>query len=219
MKERRNIFITGGTGYIGRALIPRLTQRNHHVTVLVRKDSARKLPPLCTSVIGNPLDLVTFIDAVPPADTFIQLVGVAHPSPSKAGEFRSIDLISLKASVTAAVAADVRHFVYISVAHSSPVMQSYIDVRKECEQIIRESKLNATILRPWYVLGEGHRWPYLFVPFYWMLERIPSTRAAAQRLGLVTIHQFIETLLHSIEHPSSGIRIIEIPEIKQTRVS
>jgi len=45
-------------------------------------------------------------------------------------------------------------------------MKAYIAVREECEEIIQESGLNATILRPWYVLGPGHRWPYMLLPMY-----------------------------------------------------
>src|ERR1051325_6815115 len=33
---------------------------------------------------GNALDKNTFADGIKPADTFVQLVGAAHPSPAKA---------------------------------------------------------------------------------------------------------------------------------------
>ena len=59
----------------------------------------------------------------------MQLVGVSHPSPSKAAEFRSIDLASGQSAVDAAKNAGVQHFVYISVAHPAPVMKAYIEVR------------------------------------------------------------------------------------------
>ena len=55
--------------------------------------------------------------------------------------------------------------------------------------------MRATVLRPWYVLGPGHRWPYMLVPFYWLMERVPSKRETAQRLGLVTHAQMIAALL------------------------
>jgi len=64
------------------------------------------------------------------------------------------------------VASDIKHFVYVSIARPAPVMKEYIQVRKECEEIITGSGLNASIIRPWYVLGPGHRWPYLLIPFY-----------------------------------------------------
>src|SRR5438876_439448 len=182
----RNIFVTGGTGYIGRGLIPRLLEEGHRVRALVRPGSEQKLAAGCEPVIGNALDESTFADRVGPSDTFIQLVGVPHPSPSKAAQFRSIDLASVRASVSAAASAGVNHFIYVSVAQPAPVMKAYQAVRAEGETMIRDSGLNATILRPWYVLGPGHRWPYALIPMYWLFERLPSTRETARRLGLVT---------------------------------
>src|SRR5262245_48054897 len=165
---RRDIFIAGGTGYIGQTVIPLLLQNGHRVTALVRAGSEHKLPDGCEAVAGNALDVATFADKVSPCDTFIQLVGVPHPSPSKAGQFRSIDLASARASLSAAAGAGVKHFIYVSVAQPAPVMRAYQAVRAEGEQMIRDSEMNATILRPWYVLGPGHRWPYALIPMYWI---------------------------------------------------
>jgi uncharacterized protein YbjT (DUF2867 family) len=94
------------------------------------------------------------------------------------------------------------------------MMKPYLAVRAECERLIRESGLNATILRPWYVLGPGHRWPYVLVPFYWLMERLSSTREGARRLGLVTLEQMLETLLCAVETPYRGVQVLGVPEIR-----
>ncbi|MEN3335378.1 MAG: hypothetical protein V7641_4743 [Blastocatellia bacterium] len=211
----RNVFITGGTGYLGRRLIPELLKRGHTVRALVRQGSEAKLPPGCASVTGDPLDKESFAPQISPADTFVQLVGVPKPSPAKAAQFRAIDLVSIQQSVPAAVAAGIAHFVYVSVAHPAPMMKAYIEVRSEGERLIRESGLRATILRPWYVLGPDHRWPYLLVPAYKMFEMLPSTRDSAQRLGLVTLRQMINALLNAVENPSDNHHIVEVPEIRR----
>jgi uncharacterized protein YbjT (DUF2867 family) len=211
----RNIFITGGTGYVGRALIPLLLERGHHVRALVRQGSQKRLPSNCEPVIGNALDASTFAEQIQPSDTFVQLVGVPHPSPAKAAEFRSIDLVSARESVSAATSAGISNFVYVSVAQPSPVMKAYQEVRAEGEKMIRDSGLAATVVRPWYVLGPGHRWPYALIPMYWLLERIPSTRDTAKRLGLVTLDQMVRALVSSVELPADGFRILDVPAIKQ----
>ena len=211
----RNVFITGGTGYLGKRLIPELLKRGHTVRALVRQGSEAKLPPGCQSITGDPLDKESFAPQISPADTFVQLVGVPKPSPAKAAQFRAIDLVSIQQSVPAAVAAGIEHFVYVSVAHPAPMMKAYIEVRSEGERLIRESGLRATILRPWYVLGPDHRWPYLLVPAYKLFEMLPSTRESAQRLGLVTLQQMINALLDAVENPSNNHHIIEVPEIRR----
>jgi uncharacterized protein YbjT (DUF2867 family) len=215
---KRRVFIAGATGYMGSRLAKELIRRGHTVSGLVRRGSENRLPTACHSVPGNALDRTTFGEKMADSDSYVQLVGVARPSPAKARQFREIDLKSCQESVAAAVANNVRHFVYVSVAHPAPAMKAYVEVRVRCEELIRQSGLNATILRPWYVLGPGHYWPYLLKPFYWMARQIPASRAGAQRLGLVTLPRMISALVESVESPATGIRIMEVPEIDSLRV-
>jgi uncharacterized protein YbjT (DUF2867 family) len=208
------VFISGSTGFMGRSLAAELHGRGHRVRALVRRGSEARAPAGCEVVIGDPLDAATFADRVPPADSFVQLVGTAHPSPSKGAEFRAIDLPSARAGIAAAREAGAAHFIYVSVAHPAPMMRDYIAVRMEAEAAIREAGLNATILRPWYVLGPGRRWPLLLLPVYKALEAIPATRDGARRLGLVTREQMIAALLQAVERPARGVRIVEVAEIR-----
>lgn len=214
--ESRRVFITGGTGYIGSGLIPILLERGHRVRVLIRPGSKTKVDAACEVVSGNALDANTYRQLIRPSDTFIHLVGVRHPSPAKAAEFRAIDLVSAREAIAACAELGMRHFIYLSVAHPAPLsmMKDYIAVRAECEQMIEERHLNSTILRPWYVLGPGHRWPYLLLPFYKASEWVPLTRATALRLGLVTLDQLILALIEAVESPVQGIRIAGVPEIR-----
>jgi hypothetical protein len=49
---------------------------------------------------------------------------------------------------------------------------------------------------------------------YKLCEKIPSTRKCALRLGLVTHQQMVTALLHAVENPCAGRRIVEVPEIR-----
>jgi len=209
----RRVFVAGATGYIGTRLGEELIRRGHAVSGLVRKGSEHKLPAGCVPVVGNALDYATFREKVGAADTYVQLVGVAHPNPAKAREFREIDLKSCQESLVAAVANHVEHFIYVSVAHPAPMMKAYIEVRSACEELIRASGLNATILRPWYVLGPGHHWPYLLKPGYWLARQIPGMREGARRLGLLTWKQMVAALATAVEAPPQGVRVVGVPEI------
>ena len=216
---RQHVFLTGGSGYMGSRLIPRLLSRGHRVTALARPHSQDKLPSGCEAVLGNALDGSSYRDRIKPATTFVQLVGVSHPSPAKAADFCSIDLVAGREAIAAAVSAGIQHLIYVSVAHPAPMMKAYIAVRAECETLIRESGLDATILRPWYVLGPGHRWPYVLVPAYWLLERISSTREGARRLGPVTLEQMLQALTDAVESPSTGVCVLGVPEIRAGRAN
>lgn len=206
--------MAGGTGYIGRHLIPHLIERGHEVTVLARQGSERKVQAGCNVVTGDVFHRNTFRHHLRPEHTFVQLVGVAHPSPSKAQEFIEIDKRSAMESIEAAREVCVSHFIYVSVAQPAPVMKDYIAVRSSCESAIRAAALNASILRPWYVLGPGHLWPHGLRPLYWIAEKIPATAEGARRLGLITIGQITRSLLFAVENPASGVTIFDVPRMR-----
>ena len=212
MSAPTTVFIAGATGYIGQRLCTRLIQRGHTVFALARPESQGKLPPACHAVIGDALNADSYAAHVPSGCVFVHLVGVAHPSPTKTQQFIDIDLASARASLSAAQHAE--HFVYMSVAQPAPVMAAYIRVRQEVEQLIQRSGLDASILRPWYVLGPGHRWPLLLLPFYWLGERVPLTRQAAQRLGLVSLAQMVNALTDVTEQALPGLHIYDVLKIR-----
>ena len=214
-----SVFITGASGFMGRRLSAELMRRGHQVRGLVRRGSENRLAFGCEGVTGDSLNAATYRDSVVGSDTLVHLVGVSHPSPAKAAQFRSIDLVSARQAIAAAAAAGVQHFVYVSVAHPAPIMKEYIAARTEAEAALHGSRLNATVLRPWYVLGPGRRWPLILLPAYWLLGALPRTRESARRLGLVSVKQMITAMIVAVEKPASGVRILEVPEIRLSRLS
>jgi uncharacterized protein YbjT (DUF2867 family) len=209
----KNIFITGGTGYIGSRVIPLLLEKGYTVNALVRQGSENKLSSGCNAVTGNALDGSTFADKVQGNDTFIHLVGVAHPGPGKAEQFNKIDLVSVRESVAAAKQGGVKHFIYLSVAEPAPTMHEYIAVRKQGEEMIIQSGMNGTFIKPWYVLGPGHWWPYFILPIYRIFQLIPGTRDTARRLYPVKLKNVVNAIVYSTENPASGIRKLMTQEL------
>ncbi|MFN2601888.1 MAG: SDR family oxidoreductase [Gemmatimonadaceae bacterium] len=214
------ILITGGTGYMGARLIPKLVERGHHVRALARAGSENKVPRSATAVTGDALVTESIVNALRPGDTLVHLVGTPHPSPRKAVEFARVDLPSIRASVEAGKKMGIAHLVYVSVAQPAPVMHAYVAVRAQGEALIRESGIPATILRPWYVVGPGHRWALALTPLYGIAKLFPPTRDGATRLGLVTIDQMVAALIAAVESPpAEGVRIVEVPDIRRSRLT
>lgn len=213
--QKHSICVTGGTGYLGSRLIPLLTERGNAVKAVVRAGSEKKLPAEVSAVIADPLAEDSYTESIRGCDTFIHLIGVPHPSPAKAAQFRAIDLPSVKVAVKAAVDAGVRHFIYLSVAQPASMMQAFIAVRAEGEALIRASGMKATFVRPWYVLGPGHRWAYALLPFYWIAELLPGTRESANRLGLINISQMLKALAWSVENVPDDVRIVDVPKMRE----
>ena len=123
------VFVTGGTGYIGRELIGALLERGHSVRALVRAQSSVRLSTGAMPVVGNALNAASVAAAVRPEETIVHLVGTPHPNPREAAEFLRVDLASIVATAQAARSAGVRHVVYVSVAQPAPVMRDYVAPR------------------------------------------------------------------------------------------
>jgi hypothetical protein len=94
-------------------------------------------------------------------------------------------------------------------------MRAYVDVRRRVEEEVIASGIPHTFVRPWYVLGPGHRWPYLFIPMYWVFHALPSTRDGAKRLGLVTLPQMLNSLVWSVETAGSESRTLNVVDIRR----
>ena len=207
-------FLTGSTGYLGRATSAALIARGHTVDALCRASAKDRVAKGATPVIGDPLDATTYATALEPGHVVVHLVGTPKPAPWKGESFQRVDLGSVQQLARATAQSPVAHIVYVSVAQPAPTMHAYIDARRRAEAILRETQIPLTILRPGYVLGPGHRWPVVLKPMYWIAEHIPSLRDGARRLGLVTLAQMVDGLVAAVENAGPSTRIIEVPAIR-----
>lgn len=211
---KREVFLAGGTGFLGRSLAAELLRRGHRVRVLARPGSEARVVQGCEVVHGDALRADTYAVDIAAVGTFVHLVGVAHPNPRKVKEFRNIDLVSCREAVQAAKQAGVGHFVYLSVARPAPMMREFQAVRAEGERMVSESGIPTSFVRPWYVLGPGRRWPVVLKPFYALARAYPPTREGATRLALVTLEEMTQTLAWAVENPPERLQIFEPPQIK-----
>lgn len=189
--------------------------------VLAREQSLDRVEAGATGVVGDVFDTASVADALRAGDTVVHLIGTPHPSPAKAAEFERVDLASIRSVCAAAQRTGVGHFIYVSVAQPAPVMVAYQRVRAEGERMIAAAPMTATFLRPWYVVGPGHRWAMALAPVYAIASLVPSLRDGAQRLGLVTLPQMIAALVNAVESPpdTRTQRIVDVPAIRAARLA
>jgi len=216
---QRDVLVTGGTGYIGTRLVTALFSRGHSVRVLTRAGSAHRVAAGAAAVIADVLDESSVAGALRPGDTIVHPVGTPHANPSKAEEFRRVDLASLQAVAAAGQSVGAGHLVYVSVAQPAPVMRAYVAARAEGEEAIRRSGLTATLLRPWYVIDPGHLSPGILIPFYALAALVPWWREGARRLGLVTLSRMVAALVHAVERPPrcGEVRVVDVTGIRAAR--
>lgn len=135
------VLVTGGTGRLGRVLLPRLVAAGHEVRALVRRPDAA-LPARVEPVRGD-------LGAPPlPARA---LEGVAHivhlASGSAEGQIDGVDLAGTRALIEAAHAAGRPHLIYLSIVGVEQVPSPLYRAKVEVEAMLAASGLPWTSLR------------------------------------------------------------------------
>jgi UDP-glucose 4-epimerase len=85
-----DVFVTGGTGYMGSRLISILLVRGHRVRVLARQTSLGRVPDGATPVVGDALDAESVAAALRSGD---------------AGDAKRLGLVTIEQMLGALVAA------------------------------------------------------------------------------------------------------------------
>ncbi|MEP6638603.1 MAG: NAD(P)H-binding protein [Chloroflexota bacterium] len=143
------ILVAGGTGTLGRSLIPRLLARGESVRVLTRgvRAEAHALPAGVEAVIGDVRDRRAVDRAMTGARTVVSAIQ-GFGGPGAAG-VRAIDGQGNANLIAAAEAAGVDRFLLLSIGQASPDHPSELfRVKAEAERRLRASSLAWTIVRP-----------------------------------------------------------------------
>lgn len=129
-----SILVTGGTGTLGRLVVPLLRTAGHEVRVLSRH--AHAPGDGITYVAGDLVKGEGVEEAVAGADTVLHLAGGPKGDAEAAGHL-----------VRAARAAGVRHLVYISVIGADRVPLGWFRSKLAAERAVAESGIPWTTLR------------------------------------------------------------------------
>lgn len=174
-----NIFVTGGSGFLGKRLIKRLISDNNHVTALARSDSSgRTIEQLGTKIIKGNLENISDWEAhLAGQDIVIHCAAPVEFWGSWEKFYQEITLATKNLLISASK-MNVKRFIYIS---SESVLQDelplididetypypaepnsyYGKAKKLAEKEILNfpTEMKCIILRPTYVWGKGDKTP------------------------------------------------------------
>ena len=175
----KNVFITGGAGYVGSSLVPKLLAEGYNVTVydlFIYGDYLQNHPNL-KKIKGDIRDRNKLIKAAKKSDAFIHLACISN-DPSfdldpKLG--KSINFDAFRNVISAAKLADVNRFILASSTSQygvkDPKMQvteeetpepktDYARFKIECEKMLAEADLGKIVyafIRPATICGFAPR--------------------------------------------------------------
>jgi NADH dehydrogenase len=172
-----NVCMLGGTGFVGRAIADRLSERGVRVKVLTRTlTRSRELWVLPTVEIAvtDPHDEIALAAHFEGMDAVINCCGILHQT--RRQSYKAVHTELPRKIVGACRAAGVRHLVHVSAlgaAQDGP--GEYLRSKARGEMAVREAAPNLpyTILRPSVIFGEGDDFLNRFATLTAFLPVIP----------------------------------------------
>jgi NADH dehydrogenase len=171
------IFITGGGGFVGGAIVEEIVRRGDDVVALVHRQAVPDRGGRVVSVRGGLFD-APLTEAMRGCSAVVHLVGIIAEKGD--ATFAKIHMEGTKTVVEAAKKAGLRRFVQMSALGVRPdAISEYQRSKFAAEQIVRNSGLEWTILRPSMIHGphgefmqwvaawaRGRKAPFLFMPYF-----------------------------------------------------
>ncbi|QCB46973.1 complex I NDUFA9 subunit family protein [Hydrogenophaga sp. PAMC20947] len=176
-----SVLVLGGTGFVGQHVCEKLQRAGWRITVPTRRaTSARHIQhlPGLTVVEASVHDDAALARLLPGHQAVINLVAILHGSEA-AFERTHVQLPARLAR--ACLNAGVPRLVHVSalgVATDSP--SRYQRSKARGEQVLRDSGLELTVLRPSVIFGAGDRFLNLFAQLQSVFPVVPLAGASAR---------------------------------------
>jgi NADH dehydrogenase len=207
------VFVTGATGFVGRAVIHALRAEGHVVRCLVRRGSERDLRGLeaIERVEGDVLVRRGLEEGMAGCDTLVHLVGIIREHPRTGATFTRVHVDGTKHVLDAAVAAGVRRVLHMSALGTRPDARSrYHQSKWAAEEAVRGSALPWTIFRPSVIYGRGDGFVSLLAGMVRRLPIVPVIGDGRQRVQPVPVEQVAEAFARALALPATVKHVYEI---------
>lgn len=209
----QRVFVTGGTGFVGKALIHALQAHGFTVRCLVRPGSEADLKGFVRieRVPGDVLLPKGIEAAMRGCAAVVHLVGIIREHPGRGVTFVRHHTIATSNMVKAAEASEVRHFLQMSALGTRPGARSrYHQTKWEAEETVRGSRLEWTIFRPSVIYGPGDGFVSMLARMIKWLPVVPVIGDGRYRLQPVPVEQVAEGFARALEHPESRKQTYEV---------
>ena len=195
----RTVAVIGGSGFLGRAVIERLTREGARVIVLCRNaERAKFLKPMgvvgqVTLVAGNALNDDDLERVMAPADAVINLIGILAEGGSQKFATLQGELPGRIGALAARLGMkDVVHVSAIGASAGSSSL--YARSKAAGEAGLRQAFPNAVILRPSIVFGPRDSFFNRFAGLAMMAPGLPLPGGGRMRMQPVYVGDVVEAV-------------------------
>jgi NADH dehydrogenase len=210
------ILVSGGTGFIGSAVVKELLRRGEQVAALGR-DAEKIRRRLGTDVEPRQADvreLGTLHAAMAGVEVVVDAVqfpGSPIENRRKGWTFEEVDLKGTRHQVDAAREAGVRRFVYVSgVGASKQADEHWFRYKWEAEKYVQDSGLDWCVVRPTWVYGPADVSLNRFLGLAKLLPFVPMFGDGNQRMQPVFIDDVARVLADAATKPEAAGHVFEL---------
>lgn len=206
------VAITGGTGFVGPAVIRELLDAGHHVTVLEHRTPVR-VPdhPNLTRAKGDVTDRASLEKAFAGNEAVIHMVAILAEKPDHGITFERIHVEGARNAVQAATGVGVSRFLLMSAnGVGDPTMPStpYFETKAEMERIVKEGPFHWTIFRPSFISSDAQGgFDDQFVELVDKLPVLPSFDGGRFMIQPVARKTVAEAFARALTEPESYYKV------------
>jgi UDP-glucose 4-epimerase len=229
------ILVTGASGFVGRALLPRLAADGYRVRATVRRPGTELPAGVHAVAIGDLTDEPDWRIVLAGVDAVVHLAARAHVlderSPDAFALYRAANTLPTLRLAEAAAAAGVRRLVFVSsvrvhgsrtagapfdesspLAAEDPYGRSKVDAERGLAEIARTSRLEVVVLRPPLVYGPGVRGNFGRLARL-VARGVPLPFGAVRnRRSLVYVGNLADVIARSLAHPAAAGRTLMVSD-------
>ncbi len=153
-----HIFITGGTGFVGRHIIKLALKRGHNLTVLVRsKEKASQIfgqNKDLKFIKGDINDVDSMERGMKGCDSVIHLVGIIYEIKKRGATFEAVHLQGTLNVLEAINRVGIKRLLHMSALGARPEAKArYQKTKWAAEEAVKKSGLQWTVFRPTLIFG------------------------------------------------------------------
>lgn len=204
--KKRKVFVTGGTGFVGREVMRQLVAAGHVARALVREGSVNKLAVLENVEVhpGDVTDVDSLAGALAGCDAVIHLVGIIRAFPGRGITFQKLHVEATGNMLTAAAEQGVKRFLHMSSNGTRPDgITEYHRSKWQAEELVRASTLDWTIFRPSLIFGREGEFVKILAELLRRTPVVPVLGNGKYRMQPVAVEQVAASFVQALDMPET----------------